>query len=136
MEEYSQTVSEDDRIQTISLHAPTTDKMYTVWSIDRREQALMPFARTRPLEIQDWWDIQIRIKDYPYLDYYRFLLHTSNGLVRELNAAGWEQGDPPTLHNILVKEPHSTTHREFVRCTFSQPDPRQGILLCGKRHDH
>ena len=69
VEECNQTVSENECIQTISFHAPTTDNMYNVWSTDLREQALMPFARTRPLEVQDWWDIQIRIQDYPYLDY-------------------------------------------------------------------
>ena len=54
---------------------------------------------------------------YPYLDYYRFLNHTFNSLVRELNSAGWEQGDPPVIH-IPQREAHSTSHREHVKCTF------------------
>ena len=43
-EEFNQTAAESDRMQAVSLHAPATAKMHNVWTVDRREQALMPLA--------------------------------------------------------------------------------------------
>ena len=117
VEEYNSTAPECDQVQAIGLHGPTEDKLYNVWSVDRRELAVMPFSRNTQVDVQDWWGIQMRIKDYPYLDTTVFLNHTFKSLVRELNSAGWEQGDPPMIH-IPQREAHSTSHREHVKCTF------------------
>ena len=85
---------------------------------------------TRHLQVRGRWAVQIRIKDYPFLDYRAFLNSTFDHLVIELVAAGWIRGEPTTLHN-LSHEPHSTAHRDFVRATFDNAALCTGIIWHG-----
>ncbi|MFM7978907.1 MAG: hypothetical protein ACKPKO_06285, partial [Candidatus Fonsibacter sp.] len=64
VEEFNLTVSEEDAIKSIVSYSAAEDQLVNLWSADRRSQALMPFARrTRHLEVTNWWDIHMRIKD-------------------------------------------------------------------------